>query len=118
MRKLDPFQNLKEPSCRGCTERERPHMVQFKTFRKLADCQKKIIENFYTEIILTLILDEQFKILKDCLLFQNASMRFGVSIWLSWTNCPNLITVAKPIDMCKRFFLPRPSSINGVKICL
>ena len=68
-------------------------MVQFKTFRKLADCQRRRLLIFNTERILTLNFDKQFDISKDYLLLQNISMRFVVSIWFSWINCLNLITV-------------------------
>ena len=82
-----------KPSYRGCTGKEKPHMVQFKTFRKPVGCQRRRLLIFYTERFLTLNLDEQFDISKDYLLLQNVSMRFGALIWLLWINCLNLITV-------------------------
>ena len=38
---LDSIPNLKELSYRGFTGKEKPHMVQFKNFRKLAGCQRR-----------------------------------------------------------------------------
>ena len=92
-KKLNPFQNLKESRYRSCTGKEKPHMVQFRTFRELASCQRRRLLIFYTERILTLNFDKQFDISKDYLLFQNVSMRFGVLIWFSWINCLDLITM-------------------------
>ena len=80
-------------SYRCFTGEEKPHMDQFKTFRKPAGSQRRRLLILYTERILILNLDKQFDISKGYLLLQNVSMKFGVLIWILWINCLNLITV-------------------------